>query len=220
MTILRKGSRGDEVKKLQRALGLIDDGIFGNLTDEAVRTLQRENGLFPDGIVGPKTWAVLNRNKGYVLKKSRRLITDLVIHCTATPEGRDLTVEDIRRMHKANGWSDIGYSYVVYLDGSIHNGRDVDLIGAHVAGHNAHSIGIVYVGGLTKDGKKAKDTRTPAQKAALVKLLTELRELYPHAKISGHRDFSPDKNGNGIVEPNEWIKACPCFFPKLEYKDI
>lgn len=226
MTVLRKGNKGEEVKALQSKLGLMADGIFGQLTEEAVRDFQRKNGLFPDGIVGPKTWAVIFEDKGYVLKKSRRLITDLVVHCTASPEGREMTVDQIRAMHTApvskggRGWNDIGYHYVICLDGSIHNGRDVDFIGAHVSGHNSNTIGIVYVGGLATDCKTAKDTRTAKQKEALVKLLTELRKFYPSAKIRGHRDFSKDLNGNGIIEPKEWIKACPCFDARTEYKDI
>ena len=219
MTPLRKGQKGDSIKILQRALGLIDDGVFGQLTEEAVRSFQRSKGLFPDGIVGQKTWDALFPDKGYVLKKSRRIIKDLVIHCTASPEGRDLTVQDIRNMHLKNGWSDIGYHYVIDLNGNIHNGRDVDMIGAHVSGHNSHSIGIVYVGGLGSNGK-GKDTRTPKQKEALVKLLLELREFYPTARICGHRDFSKDLNNNGIIEPNEWIKECPSFEARTEYKDI
>lgn len=219
MTPLRKGQKDDSIKILQRALGLIDDGVFGQLTEEAVRSFQRSKGLFPDGIVGQKTWDALFPDKGYVLKKSRRIIKDLVIHCTASPEGRDLTVQDIRNMHLKNGWSDIGYHYVIDLNGNIHNGRDVDMIGAHVSGHNSHSIGIVYVGGLGSNGK-GKDTRTPKQKEALVKLLLELREFYPTARICGHRDFSKDLNNNGIIEPNEWIKECPSFEARTEYKDI
>lgn len=219
MTPLRKGQKDDSIKILQRALGLIDDGVFGQLTEEAVRSFQRSKGLFPDGIVGQKTWDALFPDKGYVLKKSRRIIKDLVIHCTASPEGRDLTVQDIRNMHLKNGWSDIGYHYVIDLNGNIHNGRDVDMIGAHVSGHNSHSIGIVYVGGLGGNGK-GKDTRTPKQKEALVKLLLELREFYPTARICGHRDFSKDLNNNGIIEPNEWIKECPSFEARTEYKDI
>lgn len=219
MTPLRKGQKGDSVKILQRALHLVEDGIFGQLTEEAVRDFQRKNGLFPDGIVGQKTWDALFPQKSFIMKKSRRIIKELVIHCTASPEGRNLTVEDIRKIHLKNGWSDIGYHYVIDLNGNIHNGRDVDLIGAHVSGHNSNSIGIVYVGGVDRNGK-GKDTRTPKQKEALVKLLHELREYYPTARICGHRDFSKDLNGNGIIEPNEWIKECPCFSVRDEYRNI
>lgn len=140
------------------------------------------------------------------LKKSRRRINEIIVHCTATPEGRDYTVADIRQMHKAQGWVDIGYHYLVYRDGSIHEGRNVDMVGAHCQGHNAQSIGVCYVGGVARDGKTPKDTRTPAQKDALVHLLMQLVCLYPDATIRGHRDFA--------------AKACPSFDATREYKNL
>lgn len=204
--ILRKGSCGEYVKKLQRALNLIEDGKFGSLTEEAVKAFQKANGLKPDGIVGEKTWEKLPK-MGVGLQRSKRFINKIIVHCTATPEGRVETVESIRNMHKSQGWADIGYHYVVYLDGSIHNGRNVDIIGAHCYGYNANSIGVVYVGGCDKR-MKSKDTRTDKQKESLVKLLKDLRKLYPTAKIYGHKDL--DKKG----------KDCPCFNAKEEYKNI
>ena len=121
---------------------------------------------------------------------------------------------------------DIGYHYVVTLDGRVHLGRDVDQAGAHVSGYNANSIGVVYVGGLENrpgtpyNKLKPKDTRTDAQKEALLSLLIDLRKLYPQAVIQGHRDFSPDRNHNGTIEPSEWIKACPSFDAKTEYRKL
>ena len=140
------------------------------------------------------------------LKKSRRRINEIIVHCTATPEGRDYTVADIRQMHKAQGWVDIGYHYLIYRDGSIHEGRNVDMVGAHCQGHNAQSIGVCYVGGVARDGKTPKDTRTPAQKDALIHLLMQLVCLYPDATIRGHRDFA--------------AKACPSFDATKEYKNL
>ena len=140
------------------------------------------------------------------LKKSRRRINEIIVHCTATPEGRDYTVADIRQMHKAQGWVDIGYHYLIYRDGSIHEGRNVDMVGAHCQGHNAQSIGVCYVGGVARDGKTPKDTRTAAQKDALVHLLMQLVCLYPDATIRGHRDFA--------------AKACPSFDATREYKNL
>ena len=92
-----------------------------------------------------------------------RTINEIIVHCTATPEGKDYTVEDITRWHKERGFKTIGYHYVVYRDGSVHEGRTLADVGAHCKGHNAHSIGVCYVGGLTPDGRKAKDTRTLEQ---------------------------------------------------------
>ena len=220
-TIYKEGSKGEGVKTIQTALHLIPDGIFGRLTKEAVMSFQRQNGLVADGIVGPATMEKLLASFGgdVPLKKSRRLITDIVVHCTASKEGISYTADDIRRIHKTQGWSDIGYHYVVRLDGKVELGRDVDVIGAHVSGYNTHSIGVVYVGGIGANGK-AKDTRTEPQKAALLKLLKSLRKIYPNARIRGHRDFSPDKNRNGIIEPFEWVKDCPCFDAKAEYGNI
>lgn len=146
-----------------------------------------------------------------------RKIKHIVLHCSATKAGKRVTVADIDRWHKEKGWNKIGYHFVIYLDGGIRKGRSVEEVGAHVAGNNAHSIGICYVGGLDVAGKAA-DTRTPEQKAAIFFLLQQLKEKFPDAKVLGHRDFSPDKNGNGIIEPFEFLKECPCFDAKTEYK--
>lgn len=215
MKTLKRGSKGEEVKKVQRILQLVDDGIYGVLTEEAVREFQAEHGLGIDGIVGPLTWEALEKSqpRPYVfhesqnLKKSSRRINEIIVHCTASPEGKNQTVAQIRNYHvKHCGWSDIAYHYVVYLDGTVHEGRDVNKAGAHTRGHNTNSIGVVYVGGLAKDGKTAKDTRTPEQKAALVELLKRLKALYPLASIHGHREYAN--------------KACPCFDAKNEYKNL
>lgn len=212
MELYKVGSRGEMVKKIQQVVKAYPDGIFGDLTNEAVKAWQREHGLTADGIVGMKTLAkMFPAMTG--LKKSKRRIDLILVHCTATAEGKDYTVEQIREWHtapkpKGNGWSDIGYHYVIYRDGSIHEGRDVDVSGAHCEGHNAHSIGIVYVGGCEKDGKTTKDTRTEEQKTALLSLLFELRKLYPDAVIAGHRDY--DRHG----------KTCPSFDAKREYRNL
>lgn len=216
MELYKIGSRGEVVRRIQKALHLYPDGIFGNMTELAVRKWQQENGLKPDGIVGPATLAKL---LPLFVKKSKRSITDIIIHCTATKAWQDLTADDIRRMHKDKGWSDIGYHYVIRRDGTTENGRDVDIMGAHVAGYNEHSIGVVYVGGLDSKGNPT-DTRTENQKNALLLLLMDLRRLYPNARIRGHRDYSPDKNGDGIISPDEWLKACPCFDATLEFHRI
>ena len=207
MTLYRKGSRGEVVRQIQIALHLYPDGIFGVNTEQAVKEFQKRNNLNPDGIVGPLTLAKLIPQR---FKKSKRTITELIVHCSATPEGVDYTVDDIRKWHRQQGWSDIGYHYVVYRNGLIVDGRDVDLIGAHClkGGHNTHSIGICYVGGVDKDDvKKAKDTRTHEQRAALKAILIDLKRLYPNAKIYGHRDFDKGKD-------------CPSFDAKTEYSEL
>lgn len=217
MYLYRIGSRGAVVKEIQKVVGCYPDGIFGEITEECVKEWQKAHSLTPDGIVGPATFAKMFAKR---FKKSKRSITEIVIHCSATPEGKDYTVDDIRQWHKDRGFSDIGYHYVVYRNGSIELGRDVDTAGAHVQGHNAHTIGICYIGGMDRYNKKAKDTRTLAQKASLLSLLIDLRKLYPKAKICGHRDFSEDLNNNGILEPWEWMKECPCFDAIKEYSKL
>ncbi len=132
-----------------------------------------------------------------------RKIKEIIVHCSATPEGRDYTVADIRRWHLQRGFRDIGYHFVIYRDGSIHGGRPVTQIGAHCTNHNRNSIGICYIGGVATDCKTPKDTRTEAQKEALKKLLWQLHKQYPQATIHGHREFAN--------------KACPSFDAKKEY---
>ncbi|MDD4728576.1 MAG: N-acetylmuramoyl-L-alanine amidase [Dysgonamonadaceae bacterium] len=139
-----------------------------------------------------------------------RKINKIIIHCSATKEGQNFTTDDIDRWHKKRGFAKIGYHFVIYLDGSVHKGRDISEVGAHVQGQNSNSIGICYIGGLDVNGK-SKDTRTDAQKTSLVKLVAELKAQFPNTTILGHRDYSPDLNGNGIIEPWEWMKDCPCF---------
>ena len=134
-----------------------------------------------------------------------RKITEIIVHCSATPEGQNFTVEDIDHWHKQKGWQGIGYHYVIYLDGSVHKGRNEEVIGAHCLGHNAYSIGVCYIGGVDKNNKP-KDTRTEAQRQALIELLKSLKAKYPKATIYGHRDFAN--------------KACPCFDATEEYKDL
>ncbi len=137
-----------------------------------------------------------------------RQIEEIIVHCSATPEGKDYTVADITKWHKQKGYDTIGYHYVIYRDGSIHVGRDLDIVGAHCKGHNAYSIGVCYIGGLAEDGKTAKDTRTLEQKEALIKLLKGLNIVFPATKhnIFGHRDFAN--------------KACPSFDATMEYNDL
>ena len=135
-----------------------------------------------------------------------RKINEIIVHCAATREGRDFTVEDITRWHKARGFATIGYHFVIYRDGSIHEGRPLEQVGAHCVGHNKHSIGICYIGGCASDGKTPKDTRTPEQKEALLSLLRRLKARFPNATIHGHRDFAS--------------KACPSFDARSEFRSL
>lgn len=152
-----------------------------------------------------------------------RKITGIVIHCSATEEGGDFDADDIDVWHTERGFLGIGYHYVVKLDGTIQTGRDLTKAGAHVSGHNRNTIGICYIGGLDAKTKKAKDTRTPEQKESLRWLI---RAIKAHMKggqtltVKGHRDYSPDRNGNGIIDASERLKECPCFDAIPEYANI
>lgn len=135
-----------------------------------------------------------------------RDIKEIIVHCTATREGQSHTLSDVTLWHKNRGFRTIGYHYLVLLDGTVKRGRAEHEIGAHCLGKNATSIGVCYVGGLAADGKTPKDTRTPAQKAALRSLIKELRSRYPAATVHGHKEFA--------------AKACPCFNAAAEYAAV
>jgi N-acetylmuramoyl-L-alanine amidase len=134
-----------------------------------------------------------------------RKITKIIVHCTATHEGQNVTAKQVDSWHKKRGWSGIGYHYLVGLDGTIEEGRPVEQVGAHTKGQNRNSVGVCYVGGLDKDGNP-KDTRTEQQQDALLNLITDLKERFPGATVHGHREFS--------------AKACPCFDAKSEYANV
>jgi len=151
-----------------------------------------------------------------------RKINLIVIHCSATKETQNYTFENCIRDHKARGFNTCGYHRFIRRDGTIHIGRTFAMVGAHVKDYNANSIGICYEGGLDKNGK-ATDTRTPEQKKAIDLCIIEAINFADVngggvTRIVGHRDLSPDLDGDGIVEPNEWVKQCPCFDAEPEYK--
>lgn len=148
-----------------------------------------------------------------------RKVTDIIVHCSATAEGRDFRAKDIDVWHKRRGFRKIGYHFVVDLDGNIEPGRSLGEVGAHVSGHNSNSIGICYIGGVNRHGEP-KDTRTEEQKESLLFLIKTLKSRIPAVvKVAGHRDYSPDLDGNGVIDPHEWIKSCPCFDAVEEYSD-
>ncbi len=154
----------------------------------------------------------------------KKALKYLVIHCTATPEGREVIAADIRRMHLSpiseggRGWKQVGYTDIIHLDGSVErlveNNEDAWVdpweITNGASGYNGVSRHIVYAGGCDRS-MKPKDTRTDKQKAALAKYVRDFHAKHPDVRIIGHRDLSPDRNGNGIIEPQEYVKACPSF---------
>ena len=135
-----------------------------------------------------------------------RTITLIIVHCSANRAGSALRMADIDSYHRSLGWIGCGYHYVIPTDGTIEPGRPEEMVGAHCKNHNRHSIGVCYIGGLSKDGKPA-DTRTDAQRIALRNLLEQLHRRYPDALIVGHRDLDSQK-------------ACPCFDVVNEYHDL
>jgi len=136
-----------------------------------------------------------------------RDINKIIVHCSATREGENYEVSEIRKWHvEGRGWSDIGYHFYIDLYGEIHKGRDISKIGAHCKGQNRNSIGICYCGGVESDGKTPKDTRNQEQKEALVAVLRTLKAMYPNAVIHSHKDFAN--------------KACPSFDATNEYENL
>lgn len=140
-----------------------------------------------------------------------RSSTDLiVVHCSATRASMDIGVREISQWHVQRGFDTVGYHYVIRRDGRLETGRPEGVIGAHVRGHNARSIGICLAGGVDNQNQPA-DNFSAKQLTALETLLRELTSRYPQARVLGHRDLSPDLNGDGVITSNEFIKVCPSF---------
>ncbi len=209
------GVRGNQtvaaIKAFQKDYGLVADGIAGKQTLAAMKqaeTAPKSKKPEPDksaiqkpAPIGPavKDEAKAPPNVASLkLLDTARPIKELIWHCSATREGQNFTVEDIRSWHKQRGWSDIGYHYVVYRDGRIMAGRPVGQIGAHVEGHNTGTIGCCYIGGVNADNTKPKDTRTPEQRASMLWLTEQLVKKFPIHKITGHNQYA--------------AKACPSFY--------
>lgn len=150
---------------------------------------------------------------------TERPIDWIIIHCSATRIDRNITAADIDSFHRVRGFSSAGYHYYIRKNGKIETMRPESEVGAHAYGYNRNSIAICYEGGLDINGRPA-DTRTPQQKRVLLSLLRALKVDYPQALIRGHRDLSPDKNGNGIVDRWERTKECPCFDATTEYETL
>ncbi|SOC47662.1 putative peptidoglycan binding protein [Rhizobium subbaraonis] len=205
------GKTDTAVRFFQSKAGLVVDGKAGTQT---ITALKRAAGPISPGRPEPDKSAMGGHPPAtapqvdraapppnvasLVLLDTARPISEIIVHCTATPEGRDYTVADIRAWHKQRGFSDVGYHYVIYRDGRIMLGRPVGQIGAHVEGHNTGTIGVSYVGGVSADGKTAKDTRTPAQRTSLLWLTAQLRAKHHGIKkVTGHNEYA--------------AKACPSF---------
>jgi N-acetylmuramoyl-L-alanine amidase len=202
------GQTETAVRSFQSGFDLVVDGIAGRQTLAALKqatTPAKPGKAEPNksvmAVPAPAGTVTSDRaapppNTVTILDTARS-IRELIWHCAATSEGKDFTVADIRAWHKQRGWSDIGYHFIVYRDGRIMLGRPIGQVGSHVSGHNTGTIGACYIGGVSKDGKTAKDTRTPAQRASMLWLTQQLAGKFQLQKVGGHNQYA--------------AKACPSF---------
>ena len=144
------------------------------------------------------------------MERPTRKIDLIVIHCSATRSNQRFTPAELDACHRKRGFRGCGYHFYITKDGLVHAMRPVTLAGAHARGYNATSIGICYEGGLNAQGQPC-DTRTDKQKGIIRSLIGRLKVEFGIHRVVGHRDLSPDKNGDGKITPDEWLKACPCF---------
>lgn len=159
-----------------------------------------------------------------------RTINRIFVHCTASWQ-ETTTVESLKAEFRQKGWKNPGYHWVIFPNGKIVQLLSEDNVANGVKDYNANSIHVAWVGGICYQTVKDEngwpkkkiasvDNRTPNQKQALFDLLTKLKLRYRNAQIMGHRDISPDLNHNGVIDPWERIKDCPCFDVMIEYMDI
>ena len=135
-----------------------------------------------------------------------RKIDKIIVHCSGTSEFQDFDITNIKDWHvNGNGWSDVGYHFIIKLDGTIQDGRPLKKIGAHCFRKNRSSIGICYIGGMNRDMTEWEDTRAEKQKESLLLLINDLKERFPNTIVYGHKDFTNKK-------------LCPSFDAKEEYK--
>ena len=146
-------------------------------------------------------------------------INKIVIHCSATRSNQNYTFEQLTADHKKRGFKTVGYNVYVRKDGTVYLGRPFGDELAHATGFNKDSIALCYEGGLDENGKP-KDTRTPQQKQIILNFILWSKTVYPKAEVMGHRDLSPDKNKDGKITPDEWLKDCPCYDVKKELQSI
>jgi N-acetylmuramoyl-L-alanine amidase len=142
-----------------------------------------------------------------------RTINKIVVHCSGGSQ--DATVEAIKKYWKKIGWKRVGYHFIIDENGVETQLESIEKLTNGVRNHNADSVHVCYIGGI--ENGKPKDTRTIEQKQKLRLRVNALKAMFPHAKVYGHRDLSPDKDGDGVVEQKEWVKVCPCFDAVAEY---
>lgn len=209
-----------QVKAFQKKYGLVVDGIIGPQTRKVLAELAKSPSsrakVEPDKSAmsvplrkADKSLAIGDDETFFTrriaIPKTARPIHEIIVHCTATPEGRWYDRADVNAWHKQRGWEMIGYHFLILLDGTIQIGRPLGMIGSHCLNHNTGTVGVAYVGGLAADGKRPKDTRNTAQKAALVWLCKALKSEYGITKrVKGHNEYDRGK-------------ACPSFRMKGDF---
>lgn len=136
----------------------------------------------------------------------------IVVHCSATKPVQDIGLKELDVMHKQRGFESCGYHFIIRQNGVIEIGRPLAVQGAHVGGvgHNHDSWGVCLVGGLDAKGSPMATFGQPQMQSA-ASIIHGLILRAPTAQVLGHRDLSPDKDGDGVVESQEWLKQCPCF---------
>ncbi len=137
----------------------------------------------------------------------------ITVHASATRPKDNHKMRDLKKMHKRKGWRDIGYHVVIERDGKVVIGRDFNVMGSQVLGHNENNFGICLVGGVNDRTRKAEDNYTQPQLESLRELVSTLSGALgvQECNIRGHRDWYPDHNGDGIIDSRDWLKECPCF---------
>ena len=143
-----------------------------------------------------------------------RKINRIVVHCTGGTQ--NATVDSLKNHWRKIGWRNVGYHFVIAADGKVTQLANLSQVTNGVRGFNSDSVHVAYFGGIDRQGKPI-DNRTDAQKKSITGVLRMLRGMLGNIPIVGHRDLSPDRDGDGVVERAEWVKACPCFDAKKEY---
>lgn len=189
-------------KLIQAWAGATPDGVPGDQTADKI--------IAKAGIVAP---APAKPATGSLVTGKARGVEKIILHCAATPEGRDVTSTTIGEWHKARGFSNrggtyVGYHFVIHRDGRIEACKPEGVRGTHAYPWNSNSIGVCYIGGVAKDGKNPKDTRTPEQLESMERLVRELLKAYPGADVLGHRDVP------GVA------KACPSFDVRAWWRSV
>jgi len=152
-----------------------------------------------------------------------RAINTIVIHCSATKHERnDLDRDFIRKVHvEENGWSDIGYHWIIRRDGTVQKGRMLGRGGAHAKGYNKTSIGICLMGGLHDNGLPSEgiDFFTLEQQLSLAWMIEQTKQHFPIDTVVGHRELPNVKKACPCFSVQRWLVSMPAIVAKLEFSE-